>query len=196
MICRRQRTIFCASSSLEAMTPIKSALYWKQSTLRFDSFKWTMPKICSDPWAQEIFDSTTCTSDFRYQTVDEMRECIEFFLLNYRNRGFIRFSIVNKSSEQAIGTMEMFCATGQLAGCEGWGVLRMDLPTPYEKEEWIRELLALSNEAYYPLMDVKRVVTKAIPPAAERIAALRAAGFQSFNWEEPGRSHYWVRDKE
>lgn len=148
----------------------------------------------SDPKSQEIFDASACTSDFRYQTIEEMQACIRFWLLNYKNRGFIRFTIIDKASGLGIGAMEMFGATGNLAGSERWGVLRIDLASPYETKAYLNELLALSNTAYYSLMGVNRVVTKAIPTATERINALRVAEFTPFEWSEPGREHYWARD--
>ncbi len=150
----------------------------------------------SDPRSQELFDAATCTSDFRYHTMEQMRECIDFFLLNYRSREFIRFSILDKASRRAVGTMEMFNATGRLAGREGLGVLRVDLASPYESEECLGELLALSDATFDLLMGVDRVVTKAIPSAAPRRAALRAAGFAPFDWPEPGREHYWARESQ
>lgn len=150
----------------------------------------------ADPKSQELFDTSTCTSDFRYQTINEMQACIHFWLDSYKKREFIRFVIIDKTSERGIGTMEMFSAARHLAGYEGWGVLRIDLASSYETKEYLNELLSLSNTVYYSLMGVNRVVTKAIPAAKARITELLSTGFIPFEWPEPGREHYWVRDIE
>lgn len=149
----------------------------------------------SDPKAQLFFNADRCTSDFRYRTPEEMNECIRFFLRSYENREFIRFSTVDKETRRAVGTVEMFRAAGSPAGCGAWGVLRIDLASPYETEEIIGEILELSRISFYSLFGVRRILTKAIPAAQARIAALRAAGFLPLDWKEPGRGHYWAREE-
>lgn len=149
--------------------------------------------VCySDPQAQEIFNADGCTSDFRYSTLHEMEECIQFFLLNYRSRGFFRFSILDKKTERAVGTVEMFNAAGSLTGVDARGILRLDLASAYERRPFISELLDACLPPFYGLFGVGYTITKAIPAATERITALRAAGFAPFDWPDARREHYWV----
>lgn len=148
----------------------------------------------SDPKSQPIFNADNCTSDFRYQTLDQMKECIRFFLDCYAQGAFIRFAIVDKVQGRPVGTVEMFGDKVEFAGRKGWGMLRIDLASPYETQADIGELLALSNDTYDTLMGVPCVITKAIPTATERIAALQAHGFRPFDWPDGQRADYWVRD--
>lgn len=149
----------------------------------------------SDTKSQEIFDATNCTSDFRYKTLDEMNRCIDFFLSNYNNHGFVRFTILDKDIERAVGTVEMFNATGHLTEGNGLGILRIDLASLYEKQQYIEELLALCLTPFYELFGVGIIVTKAVPIAGERIIALNTAGFKPYEWPDQEREHYWIHNK-
>lgn len=150
----------------------------------------------ADPKAQPFFNADGCTSDFCFHTPDEMKECIAFFLRSYDKRDFIRFAVVDRAAQRVVGTVEIFDTGGRLAGCGACGVLRIDFWSPYETQEAIGEILALSNASFYSLAGVSRIVTKAVPCAKARIAALRTAGFSPFDWEAPGRGHYWARSLE
>ena len=57
------------------------------------------------------------------------------------------------------------------------GILRLDLCSAYETQDYILELLDLSIENFYEAFGVQQILTKAIPDATERISALRACGF-------------------
>lgn len=188
------RLIRFGSHDLYAKCPVLETNHFTLRLVRLDDAE-DLLTCYSDPESQEIFDAENCTSDFRYQTLEEMNECIRFFLLNYENRGFVRFSIVNKETGHAVGTVEMFNATGHLAGCDSWGVLRLDLASAYEKQPYIEELLACCLPSFYGLFDVELIVTKAIPEAKERVASLRVSGFTPFEWPDTTRKHYWRHNK-
>jgi len=142
-----------------------------------------------DSW--KIFNSDNCTSDFRYISSENMEECIKSWLDAYRNKGFIRFSIIDNKTQKAVGTVEMFGSSGLVKSHER-GVLRIDLASKYESLEYIPELLTLANEQFFTLFQVDEMVTKAVPVAKERIAALLSAGYEPFEWE-PGREHYYKK---
>jgi len=142
-----------------------------------------------DSW--KIFNSDNCTSDFRYISSENMEECIKSWLDAYRNKGFIRFSIIENKTQKAVGTVEMFGSSGLVKNHER-GVLRIDFASKYESLEYIPELLTLANEQFFTLFQVDEIVTKAIPAAKERIAALLSAGYEPFEWE-PGREHYYKK---
>ena len=131
---------------------------------------------------------------FPHQTVEEMRAYIAFWLACYHARDFVRWTVRDKASSRAVGTVEMFCSPDELAGRVGWGVLRIDLASSYENADAIGQLLALSTGSFYELFGANRMVSLATPDRPARIAALKAAGFASFAWNAPGRAHYWVRD--
>ena len=54
-----------------------------------------------------------------------------------------------------------------------FGVLRIDLQNKYEKEQYIDEILQITNQSFYDDFEVKTILTKAIPNATERIVSLK-----------------------
>lgn len=72
-----------------------------------------------------------CTSDFYYETLTQMQECIRFWLREYQQQAYIRFAIIDKTVKKAVGTAEIFGGTLG-GGLSGFGVLRIDLALPYE----------------------------------------------------------------
>ncbi len=146
----------------------------------------------SDPKAQEIFNADKCTSDFRYQTLDEMRECVRFWLTEYNKQAFVRFAIMNKASNKAVGTIEMFGMVGQYNTQRG--VLRLDISSDYEEKACLHELFSLCVEEFFSLFAVGQIVTKAAPIADKRIKILSELGFTAYDY--PEREHYWAKNKE
>ena len=86
------------------------------------------------------FNDDFCTSDFYYSTVSEMEDCIKFWLEEYQNQYYVRFSVINKADRKAIGTVEIF-------GGEA-GVLRIDLSSKNNTEESFGEILKLAIEQF------------------------------------------------
>lgn len=149
--------------------------------------------VCySDPKSQAIFDSENCTSDFRYKTVEEMTECIRFWLSEYRQKMYVRFSIVDKTIRKPIGTLEMFNAKGFLLDYDG-GILRIDLASQYETSDYLSELLQLANIRFYELFGAEMIVAKGRPAEKNRVYALIAAGYKPYTWPSPDREHYYSR---
>lgn len=85
-------------------------------------------------------------------------------------------TIVDKRSGEGIGTVELFNrqAEDYFTNC---GLLRLDLRSDYENVKDIGSILDLIVPPAFTLFDCDKVATKAIPAAAERIAALYAMGF-------------------
>ncbi len=50
----------------------------------------------SDPISAKLFNSDNCTSNFIYKTIDEVEDCIKFWLNEYKDQLYVRFSIVDK----------------------------------------------------------------------------------------------------
>lgn len=138
----------------------------------------------SDPDAQRFFNSDNCTSNFRYASVAKMRECIRFWLRSYQARYFVRWSIIDKQVNRAIGTVEMF------GDPQGWGVLRVDLAASHETEAYLDELLGLASTHFFMLFGVDRILTKAVPAATTRTTALRKNGFTATEFR--GGKHYYA----
>jgi len=149
----------------------------------------------ADLRTRAIFTADKYIRDFRYQTLEDMEECIRFWLEEYRNRVYVRFSILDRTASRAIGTAEMFNATGHLADGDALGILRLDLASPYEKQPYLQALLECCVASFDGLFAVERIATLAVPSAKERISALRALDFEPYAWPNAQREHYWVRKK-
>ncbi len=148
-------------------------------------------KCYSDPDAQQLFNADRCLNDFRYQTLEEMQNCIAFWLKEYEQEAYVRFAIVDKSLGKAVGTIEMFGMIGQYKTPQG--VLRIDICFEYERIFLIKELLTLCSTDFFLLFDVVQIITKAVPIASVRIQALSELGFQYY--ELPERTYSWCLDK-
>lgn len=134
----------------------------------------------SEPSAVRLMNSDNCTCDFYFTTIDEMVDMIRGWQGSYETRwgayeggALLRFSIIDKQNNKAVGTIEMFDKTKDV------GILRLDLCSKYEKQDSLTEIIRLATEKFFDAFGVKRIFTKAIMEAAERIAALNACGYKS-----------------
>ncbi|WP_291579072.1 GNAT family N-acetyltransferase [Clostridium sp. UBA6640] len=134
-------------------------------------------KCYSDAASAKIFNSDNCTSNFIYKSLEEMKNCIRFWLDQYEKGYFIRFSIVDRTNNSAIGTIEFFTKPVELDEIFMVGLLRLDLASKYEKHEFIREIIDEVDENFYDVFEVEDIITKAIPEAKERIYALKERDF-------------------
>lgn len=124
----------------------------------------------ADPKAWPFFNSANCS--YGYGGVDspeKMRSNIRMWLSEYQNRAFVRFSIVDQKSMQAIGSVEMF------ADPDGSGMLRLDLSSAYEKLSVLMELYACCRDEFPLLFGARCICTMDFPGA--RSEALAALGF-------------------
>jgi hypothetical protein len=134
--------------------------------------------VYSDEKAVPFFNSDNCgDDDFHYITIERMRQAINFWQFEYERRGFVRWSILDKSISAAIGTIELFHRDSNdfFTDC---GLLRLDLRSDYEKADRIRNILSLILQPAFLLFDCGMLATKAVPCAAERIKALESLGFE------------------
>lgn len=142
----------------------------------------------SDTNARPIFNSDTCTSNFFFETSDEMSGCIKMWLNSYVRREFVRFSIIDKCSSHAVGTIEMFGMVGKYETTQG--ILRLDIMSKYEEAAYLDELFTLCVNDFFDLFAVNQIVTKAIPQAVKRVNILQKLGFVAYDF--PEREYYWA----
>ncbi|UFH63652.1 GNAT family N-acetyltransferase [Clostridium cadaveris] len=138
-------------------------------------------EVYSDKNAVPFFNSDNCNGDdFHYDTLERMKETINFWITSYEGRWFVRWSIIDKAINKAIGTIELFHrnATDYFNNV---GLLRLDLRSDYEKEAEIIEILDLIKKDTYELFNCDRIATKAIVGADERVKALIKLGFKPSN---------------
>lgn len=136
----------------------------------------------SDPQAVAVLNADSCTSDFYYTAIEEMAACISTWLWAYEHEQYVRFAIVAKDRDRAVGTVEIF-------GGE-FGVLRIDLCSSYETEAYLAEIMGLAVDRFYEDFGVEQMVFKAIPAATARVAALSRWGFTPTDEFRPGLYYY------
>ena len=134
-------------------------------------------KVYSDKNALPFFNSDNCHGDnFYYSTEEIMENTMKYWFYEYDNSGFVRFAIVDKRSNEAIGTIELFLreADDYFERCE---LLRVDVRSDYEEENSLRSILALITPMAYEWFGCRKVATKAPIYAVERIKALESQGY-------------------
>lgn len=134
-------------------------------------------KVYSDEMAVPLFNSDNCNGDtFYYNTLERVHKAIDMWEMSYRNRYFVRWSIVDKRENAVVGTIELFHrdAEDYFTNC---GLLRLDLRSDYETELDITEILSLIVPVTYDLFYCGMIATKVVGIATERIQAVERMGF-------------------
>ena len=134
-------------------------------------------KVYSDTDAVPFFNSDNCNGDdFYYKTLERMKQAVDFWIFSYNERYFVRWTIIDKETREAIGTIELFHreADEHFYEC---GLLRLDLRSDYENAGKIVNIISLIKEATYDLFYCNIIATKAVPEATERLQALSDLGF-------------------
>lgn len=134
-------------------------------------------KVYSDTAAWPVFNSDNCTGDFHMTRPEDMENCIRFWLYEYTLGHYVRWSILDKAANSAVGTIELFNRKSQ-DFYNNAGLLRLDLRSDYETAEVITALLSLLIPASFGLFSCDRIATK-IPPCAQvRARAAESLGFR------------------
>ncbi len=135
--------------------------------------------VYRDKAALPYFNSDNCGgADFYCTRRDDVESMIRYWLWEYHdNHCFVRFSVVDKDSGKVIGTIELFRrgADGDFPEC---GLLRLDVGSKDECAGILKAILTLGLPAFYDWFGCDIIATKAPPYAVERIAALKALGFE------------------
>jgi len=148
----------------------------------------------ADPQSAPFFNSDNCTSNFVFTTLEEMSACIGFWLGEYARGGYVRFSIVDRLRQAAVGTIECFARPGSSDNYGRTGMLRIDLASAYETADAIAEILVVVDAYFFDLFGVQSMITKSIPAARERTAALQRARYQLLDDQTIIHfADYWVK---
>lgn len=133
-------------------------------------------KVYSDEAAVPLFNSDNCVNGFHYVSLEEMKNTIEFWKKEYQKRYYVRWAVIDKNVDRAVGTIELFHrkANDYFNHC---GLLRLDLRSDYEKQADIEDILTIIVANVKELFACDKIATKAIPIAKERINALGNIGF-------------------
>ena len=134
-------------------------------------------KVYSDEKAVPFFNGDNCHGDdFHYTSLERMKEAIGFWLFSYDNGYFVRWAIVSKATNEAVGTIELFHREDEIADYDNCGLLRLDLRSDFENVCAITEILKLVAQLTFDLFGDK-VVTKVKSNATERLEAVKKLGF-------------------
>lgn len=125
-------------------------------------------KCYSDKETVSKLNADYCTSDFFYTTKEEMEQCIRFWLSEYEKQYYVRFAVIPKSENQAVGTIEIF-------GGEN-GVLRIDLTKEYDIENHIIEIVKLAINTFSEDFGIGSIKIKT-SNTPERVKWLEHLGF-------------------
>jgi hypothetical protein len=134
-------------------------------------------KVYSDKKAVPLFNSDNCGGDdFYYNTLERMKQALQYWKFEYDRKGFVRWSITDKRESIVIGTIELFHRDSEdyFNDC---GLLRLDLRSDYETEANIIDILNLIEDKTYEMFECNMIATKAPAFASERIKALTELGF-------------------
>lgn len=134
--------------------------------------------VYSDEKAVPLFNSDNCNGDnFHYTTIERMETQIGFWLLEYGNGVYVRWTIIDKNVRNAVGTIECFRRDSEEDYYDHCGLLRLDLRSDYERKEEILEILSLIVQPAFELFDCRMIATKVVPAATERKLAVEQMGF-------------------
>ncbi len=147
----------------------------------------------SDEKAVPFFNSDNCHGDdFHYTTIERMKQAIDFWDFSYKNKYFVRWTVILNNTNEKVGSIEMF---HRIADDEfnHYGILRVDLQSDYETQPVIDDISEIVNENFYKAFDVKAILTKAIPEAAERITSIVQKGYQPINRRLMTYDDYFIK---
>ncbi len=132
--------------------------------------------VYSDPAVWPLLNADNCNSDFHFTTIEAMENYIRAWLDEYAKRYYVRFSIVDRTNDMVIGTIELFRREAEdfFTDC---GLLRLDLHRAYENVSAITDILQLLLPHTYSLFHCHMIATKIPPVAIERKKAVELLGF-------------------
>jgi len=149
-------------------------------------------KCYSDPDAVAKMNADKSTSDFHYTSVEQMQDCIAFWLREYEKKRYVRLAIVPKEYGKAVGTVEMFGSDFSEIGSAG--VLRIDLASEYEKPDVISELTSLSIGSFISDFKIDTILIKA-GHTPQRAKIFADYGFTPTDEFRPGSGYYSYKKK-
>lgn len=140
----------------------------------------------SDASAVARMNSDACTNDFYYTNIEQMQQAINFWLQEYKEERYVRFSIIERCGDRAIGTVEIFGGA--------YGVLRIDLCSVYETTDVLCELVACAVCNFYDDFNILNMCVKMMQNTPERNAVMQAFGFVPSEEYRSGMN-YWLRKR-
>ena len=148
----------------------------------------------ADPRAWPFFNDDNCSGHFMFKTRKEMGEAIRIWIICQETRAFMRYTLLDNGVP--FGTVE-FCPRNELHPVHGRvSIVRVDVDPAHEQADDLYDLLKCTIRQMMPAFRVDALITKAVPQAVERIAALKAWGFRPTEDQQLTRGfphyHLWL----
>lgn len=144
-------------------------------------------KCYNDKTAVKFMNDDNCDFGFYVDSQEKMSETIGYWLDLYKKQCFIRFSIIDNATGEAVGTIEGF-------GGET-GVLRVDIASAYEKASYLSEIFIFAKDNFHEIFENEYLVTKAISNAVERRQALKINEWEYINTFSDYQDYYKIKVK-
>ena len=149
----------------------------------------------ADPAAWALFNTDRCAGDFHMTTPDQIRACIQAWLVDGPVTRYVRLAVIDRAGGAAVGTVEWFAPPPPDDGTEPWLLWRCDLAPAYEDTAHLAELFGLTP-MLFDLFGVRRVLTRTPAPTGPRADVLTGLGYAPFDWHRPGNTGtYWAAEK-
>lgn len=135
-------------------------------------------KVYSDEKAVPFFNGDNCHGDdFHYQTLQRMKQAVQFWVFSYEHGYFVRWAVVDKSNGCVVGTIELFHRDSEKDYFDNCGLMRLDLRSDYERAGPIAEIISLIKNCAFGWFYCDKIATKVKPFASERKNAFLKIGF-------------------
>lgn len=137
----------------------------------------------SDPKSRLLFNVDNFPKPCYFDSLEQMEEEIQFYLFSYREKYFVRWSVVDKGTGAVVGTIENFNRQAFLEdhsprdAFHHVGLLRIDLASAYEDTIFLRELIDLILETGFHDFQCETIATKIPPEGQLREKVFTEAGF-------------------
>ena len=132
-------------------------------------------KVYSNKNVLPFINSDNCDGDnFYYFTKEKMQEVLGFWDMSYKKGWFVRFSIIDKKTQNIIGSVEL-CKRVSNDEYNNMGILRVD--TLKENKESLLSVFSLITPHVEELMECNGFITKAPIYAVDRIDVLKQLGY-------------------
>lgn len=149
--------------------------------------------LYSDEKNLPFFNSDNCNGNFHCTLLEHVQDMIEAWQFEYNQKEFVRWSIIDKDIQHAIGTIELFKrqADDFFNNC---GILRLDLRCDYEQTEHIFNILSLIIPSSFTLFNCQTIATKVPQFAFKRKLAIEQLGFTASEENLVGHDGKTYRD--
>ena len=131
----------------------------------------------SNAKAVKYFNGDCCGDDFYYTGFSQFVKCMEFWESRYKEKDFVRFTVMDIEMEKIIGMVEICPSYKYSVDGNCMGILRLDLLPEYEAGKDIQELMETLLKHIYEDFHVRSVIMKAQEDALIRRNVLRGLYF-------------------